>query len=608
VAQLAHALDKNKLQRNSQLMIFWPSDKVELLQHDIQLIDSPGISVDIKTDTWIDKYCLDADVFIFVANAESTIMETEKQFFHKVSQHLSKPNMFILQNKWDLADCSDVDPHSVKQQHVERSIEFLTEELKVMDDALEAEKRVFFISAKEELNYRIQEGKGQSVEINGEYRDAIEERRKEFTHFESDFKYCVCDSAIKTKFEKHTEKGIEIMSSVQNMLQSVSHNAKSYRAQFGENHNELVKRYKQMKTRSKKLEAFQKEELVKFGNQVHANISTVMGDEIMQLSIILEKFPKPFPSDPSGMPEYKEELFKFIDKELKNAIDVKYQTEVVNTFENLREKLVDNAEQILPESWIKKQSKPISVEVMKNQRLSHPDLNFLISCNSLCALFKEDLSFNFTLGVNNIIRKFLGPTLTRGMMAKGRQRSSRMSGNAADEDNGESGESGMSGHQETILLPIMASLNRLPSMGPMGLVVGGGIIWSKISWKVIAVVGGCYAAFYLYERLTWNVVAKQRSFKRQLVDFATPQLSTVIPIISEHCSDILSTDINNVYSTLKLDIDASLKDARSDIEQCEQQMKNLNSVVDITVSYIAKIHGHEEEFSSFLQKFLQTGR
>ena len=42
MAQLAHALDKNKLQRSSQLMIFWPSDKVELLQHDIQLIDSPG--------------------------------------------------------------------------------------------------------------------------------------------------------------------------------------------------------------------------------------------------------------------------------------------------------------------------------------------------------------------------------------------------------------------------------------------------------------------------------------------------------------------------------------------------------------------------------------
>ena len=101
--------------------------------------------------------------------------------------------------------------------------------------------------------FQIQEGKGQTVEISGEYRDAIEERRREFKSFESDFKvghpqssikkikiipfsscfifyrfvqFCVCDSAIKTKFEKHTQKGIEIMSKVTELLQNVSESAK----------------------------------------------------------------------------------------------------------------------------------------------------------------------------------------------------------------------------------------------------------------------------------------------------------------------------------------------------------------------------------------------
>ena len=35
-------------------------------------------------DDWIDKFCLDSDVFVLVANAESTLMLTEKKFFHKV--------------------------------------------------------------------------------------------------------------------------------------------------------------------------------------------------------------------------------------------------------------------------------------------------------------------------------------------------------------------------------------------------------------------------------------------------------------------------------------------------------------------------------------------
>lgn len=37
---------------------------------------SPGIDVSPDLDTWIDNYCLDADVFVLVANAESTLMVT----------------------------------------------------------------------------------------------------------------------------------------------------------------------------------------------------------------------------------------------------------------------------------------------------------------------------------------------------------------------------------------------------------------------------------------------------------------------------------------------------------------------------------------------------
>jgi hypothetical protein len=32
-------------------------------------------------DTWIDKFCLDADVFVLVGNAESTLMQTVRHLF-----------------------------------------------------------------------------------------------------------------------------------------------------------------------------------------------------------------------------------------------------------------------------------------------------------------------------------------------------------------------------------------------------------------------------------------------------------------------------------------------------------------------------------------------
>ncbi len=37
---------------------------------------SPGIDLSPDLDSWIDNYCLDADVFVLVGNAESTLMQT----------------------------------------------------------------------------------------------------------------------------------------------------------------------------------------------------------------------------------------------------------------------------------------------------------------------------------------------------------------------------------------------------------------------------------------------------------------------------------------------------------------------------------------------------
>ena len=40
------------------------------------LVLSPGTDVTTQLDSWIDKFCLDADVFVLVANSESTLMNT----------------------------------------------------------------------------------------------------------------------------------------------------------------------------------------------------------------------------------------------------------------------------------------------------------------------------------------------------------------------------------------------------------------------------------------------------------------------------------------------------------------------------------------------------
>ena len=54
----------------------------------------------------------------------------------------------------------------VKKQHLLRTVDFLVEELKVCDTRAEAEQRVFFVSAKEVLQARINEYKGLPIHSN----------------------------------------------------------------------------------------------------------------------------------------------------------------------------------------------------------------------------------------------------------------------------------------------------------------------------------------------------------------------------------------------------------------------------------------------------------
>ncbi|XP_016104757.1 mitofusin-1 isoform X4 [Sinocyclocheilus grahami] len=186
VNQLAHALHMDRNQDSGCLVrVFWPKAKCALLRDDLVLMDSPGTDVTSELDSWIDKFCLDADVFVLVANSESTIMNTEKHFFHKVNERISKPNIFILNNRWDASVLEPEYLEDVRKQHMDRCVSFLVEELKVVD-LNKAPDRIFFVSAKEVLSARIHRAQGMP-ETGGALAEGFQERLMDFQSFERTF-------------------------------------------------------------------------------------------------------------------------------------------------------------------------------------------------------------------------------------------------------------------------------------------------------------------------------------------------------------------------------------------------------------------------------------
>lgn len=61
-------------------------------------------------------------------------------------------------------------------------------------------------------------------------------------------------------------------------------------------------------------------------------------------------------------------------------------------------------------------------------------------------------------------------------------------------------------------------------------------VWKAVGWRLIALSVGLYGLLYVYERLTWTTRAKERTFKRQFVDYASEKLQLIVSYTGSNCS------------------------------------------------------------------------
>uniref|UniRef100_A0AAX7W0A0 Dynamin-type G domain-containing protein n=1 Tax=Astatotilapia calliptera TaxID=8154 RepID=A0AAX7W0A0_ASTCA len=364
VNQLAHALLMDEsLDAGCLVRVFWPKTKCALLRDDLVLVDSPGTDVTLELDSWIDKFCLDADVFVLVANSESTLMNTEKHFFHKVNERLSKPNIFILNNRWDASANEPEYMEDVRKQHTDRCVNFLVDELKVLDSD-KAPNHIFFVSAKEVLNSRMQRAQGMP-ETGGALAEGFQERLKEFQCFERRFEECISQSAVKTKFEQHTIRAKQITEQVKSIMDAIHIEAAEKRVAALEDREYQMDRLEFVKNQlnllvdeiKKKIKAISEDVESKLQMCPNVNVLILKGCPLsVQICLLfILCWDSPFPE--SMLP-------------------------------------------LLPSST---QSQ---VSMLMNSRKF--DMSYDLNCATLCSDFQEDIEFKFSLGWKALVHRFLG--------------------------------------------------------------------------------------------------------------------------------------------------------------------------------------------------------
>uniref|UniRef100_A0A8C1LP39 Mitofusin 2 n=1 Tax=Cyprinus carpio TaxID=7962 RepID=A0A8C1LP39_CYPCA len=560
VNQLAHALHQDEdLDAGSLVCVMWPKAKCALLRDDLVLVDSPGIDVTTELDSWIDKFCLDADVFVLVANSESTLMQTEKSFFHKVNERLSSPNIFILNNRWDASANEPEYMEEVRRQHMDRCTSFLVDELRVVDRA-QASDRIFFVSAKEALQARVQKAQGMP-EAGGALAEGFQARMFEFQNFERRFEECISQSAVKTKFEQHTMRAKQISEALRLIMDSVHIAAQEQRIHCLEMKEEREDRLEFIDKQLDLLTLDCKSKIKQITEEVEKQVSNAMAEEIRRLAVLVDDFHLDFHPSQVVLKVYKNELHKHIEDGLGRNMSERCSSAITAALQTTQTEMIEGLKPLLPIGIREQVDKMVPRQCFA--------LSYDLNCDKLCSDFQEDIGFHFSLGWTMLVNRFLGPKNTR-LCVLCCQVPRPLAITPVSTSMPPFPQGSMT--QEELMVSMVTGLASLTSRTSMGIIVVGGVV-RAVGWRLIALSVGLYGLLYVYERLTWTTRAKERAFKRQFVDYASEKLQLIVSYTGSNCSHQVQQELAGTFSQLCQQVDVTR-------QQLEDEIRDLNSKIE----------------------------
>ncbi|XP_030258957.1 mitofusin-1 isoform X2 [Sparus aurata] len=577
VNQLAHALHMDPtLDSGSLVKVFWPKSRCALLRDDLVLMDSPGTDVTLELDSWIDKFCLDADVFVLVGNAESTLMNTEKLFFHKVSERISKPNIFILHNRWD-ASVSEPDYIvQVRKQHLDRCVSFLAEELKVVG-LDEAPGRIFFVSAKEVLSSRMQRAQGMP-ETGGALAEGFNERLREFQMFERTFEEFISQSAVKTKFEQHTVRAWQITEAIKAVMDAINIASADRKIFCLEEREDQRDRLDFVRGQINRLSDNVKERVRTLTDDVAAKVAAALSDQIRSLPVLVEEFRADFNPTQETLELYKTKLLQHVEERMVGCLAHRCSVSVLRDIRDAQSHMIDSVRPLL--------------SLCVQEQLSAPSTSFELTYDlglaALCADFHENIEFQFSLGWTALVTRFIGAANAKRALSGSDPRLQESSA-----------------FKDEMVVSIATGLVSVTSRASMTVLVIGGVVWRSVGWRIIALSLSLYGLLYLYEKLTWTNVSRERALKQQFVEHAAHRLRAIIPVTSSACSQQVYKELTSTFSRLTQRVDLSEAELEGNIRQLSFRIQRLENIQRRSKAFRNRATELETQLEAFSVQYLQ---
>jgi len=539
---------------------------------------------------WIDKYCLNADVFILVANAESTLMQAEKNFFHKVSSALSKPNIFILHNRWD-ASASEPDfMDEVREQHEERAVSFLVNELGIYSKS-EAQDRVFFISAKEMLNTRINRTKG-VAENPANYPEGYKARQLEFEDFERKFEECISRSAIRTKFDQHVSNGEEIVKGLSSTLARLHENATHIRNVSHDESDTHKMRRNFNREQMEKITKRVHDQINQIKENVSLQVSSALEAELNRIEILIDKFEfTDFHPSKYVIDAYRKKLIEYVEDGVRQNLVSLCSSSLVEEVKRAKEEMIEGLTNV-----IKDRS---TSEVSRDFVLDY-EINFF-ALND----FEEDLTFRFSASPANLVRKLpYGKLVSTYSMLTALENFSRVASSRVPlAIEGVTGGSIRATDVETI--------SRFLPSGLAAASCYKAFQWSGFSdWgtKLVMAAAVGYLGVYAWERLRWTKFRQEQAFREQFARHASNKLRHSVEYTSSKCSTQVENELKDTFARLEFTAKEVTDDIDDKIQLLDEKSQQYCGIAEMSKKWKNKFDWLTHELRNYRKDYIpKTG-
>ncbi|CAF3086726.1 unnamed protein product [Rotaria socialis] len=570
LSTIGNALSREKVDSDSLVKILWPKEKCHLIRDDVVLVDSPGIDVSANLDQWIEKYCLDADVFILVVSAEATITIAEKTFLHNVATRVSNPNIFILMNRWDATDDEPEMVDLVKKQHLDRGLEFLCDELNLYQRKEAAEHRMFFISAREALSNR-------NIDLSSSsksgFTKAHKERLADFNKFEHEFEKCISKTAVQTKFEQHANRGKEILSLISETITNTINKSQTIKEESSEKLIQMEERNTFVENELISITDVAKEKIRYVAEDVYKRVSQTLNDEIKRLYTLIQEFDRPFSSDRDQLPLYKQDLHRWLDGRLGSNLQNRLHTALYNSLDIVHSEIKERVKSILSTNELRS-----SVDSIIPR--SDFAVSYRLDCSNLCLDFHEDIKFKFSLGLTSLWERFVKN------QTESKYNSSLLVNSSND---------------------LLATTNNITALTTKSSLAGLGavaLISRSVGWKMVGVVAGIYGGFYIYERLMWTKKAQERAFKRQYADYASAKMKLIVDLTSGNASAQVQQELSMYFAQTIHYVAMEKDDIIDNIQEIKNEINHLKSYFDKGKKLKRQVDNIDSELNQFSKQYL----